>query len=159
MTKTKKIIIISSMVFVLAAAIVLNVLLTGSGNNQNDDNVVASGNFFETYRNNRQQTRAEEIVELEAVIALVGDEYEEARAEAIEQKLKLVELMETELTLESLIKAKGYEDVVVNMGIYSDNINIMVKCDNLTRSDTAVIYGVVASETNVAPEMIKIIPV
>ena len=107
MTKTKKIIIISSMVFVLAAAIVLNVLLTGSGNNQNDDNVVASGNFFETYRNNRQQTRAEEIVELEAVIALVGDEYEEARAEAIEQKLKLVELMETELILESLIKAKG----------------------------------------------------
>lgn len=159
MTKTKKIIIISSMVFVLVCAAVLNIVLLEQNNDGNEQNVVASGNFFETYRLNRQTMRAEEMTELEAVISLVGTEYEEARVEATAQKLKLVELMETELILESLIKAKGYEDVVVNMGIYSDNINIMVKAENLTREDTAVIYGVVVAETNVSPDMIKIIPV
>ena len=66
------------------------------------------------------------------------------------------EIMEKELLLESLLKAKGYEDVVVSVGLSSDNINVIVKADELTRDDTAKIYGTIKSETNASADLVKI---
>ena len=153
MSKTKKIIIIVSMVLVLGAAAYINIAFLS--NESPSDDVVATGNFFTSYRNTRQNTRSEELTALEEVMALEGNEYESVRTEAAENKMKLVKLMETELLLENLIKSKGYEDVVVNMGLYSDNINIVIKKDNLTKEDTALIYSIIVKETGVNPEVIN----
>ncbi|MEG1710634.1 MAG: SpoIIIAH-like family protein [Clostridia bacterium] len=158
MTKTKKIIIIVSMVLVLAVAACLNILFLNK-DKMPTDNVVTTGNFFMSHRLIRQNTRLEEMHALEEVIALQGTEYAKARNDAIAQKMKLVKLMETELVLESLIKAKGYEDVVINMGLYSNNINVMVKCESLKREDTAIIYSVIVKETGISPDLIKMVPV
>ncbi|MDD4291242.1 MAG: SpoIIIAH-like family protein [Clostridia bacterium] len=158
MSRSKKIIIATAMVLVLALAAYLNiVLLDGGAQAVSGDEV--SGDIFMTYRANRQTSRNEEISSLEAVLALTGSEYEESRKEAANSMLKIVELMETELILESLIKAKGYDDAVVNMGIYSENVNVMIKCDELTRQDTAIIYSIIAEETGIDPNCVKIIQV
>lgn len=61
------------------------------------------------------------------------------------------------MIIESLIKAKGYEDVYVNLGIYSDNVNVIVRKDAITREDTAVIYSIIVAQTGIKPEFIKFI--
>lgn len=157
MTKTKKIAIIVSMVLVLAAAAYLNIaFLNGTGGDE-DQNVVSTGNFFATSREIRESTRAEEKAALDEILTLEGEEYEAQRQSALERKMRLVELMEQEMIIESLIKAKGYEDVFVNLGIYSDNVNVIVRKDAITREDTAVIYSIIMAQTGISPELIKFI--
>ena len=86
-----------------------------------------------------------------------GAEFADARQTAVNQKLKLVEIMEKELLLESLLKAKGYEDVIVSVGLTNDNINVVVKAEEITREDTAKIYNTIKNETNTSSDMVKIL--
>ena len=155
MSKRKKILVLSIMVLVLAVAVVLNFTLLG--NKETDNASTATASFFTTYRATRQSERNQEILYLDSVIAMEGDEFADARQTAINQKLKLVEVMEKELLLESLLKAKGYEDVVVSVGLTNDNINVVVKCDELTREDTSKIYSTIKSQTNVSSDLVKIL--
>ena len=74
-------------------------------------------------------------------------------------KVKITEITEHELLLENLIKAVGYEDVVVTIGMNSDNVNIIVKCAELTLDDTIKIYTIVEEEGVSTVENIKIIPI
>ncbi|GEM_PF-1787598 len=158
MTKTKKTIIIISMVLVLAAAACLNLLLLGEKTGeQTGGDAASAGNFFATSRQIREDTRAEEKAALDEILAMEGTEYESQRKDALERKMKLIELMEKEMIIESLIKAKGYEDVYVNLGIYSDNVNVIVRKDAITREDTAVIYSIIVAQTGIKPEFIKFI--
>jgi len=155
MSKKKKVLVLSIMVLVLAVAVVLNFTLLGE---QNLDNASAtSASFFATYRETRQSERNQEILYLDSVIAMEGEEFADARQTAINQKLKLVEVMEKELLLESLLKAKGYEDVIVSVGLTNDNINVVIKADEITREDTAQIYSTIKNETNTSSDMVKIL--
>ncbi|MBE5748211.1 MAG: SpoIIIAH-like family protein [Clostridiales bacterium] len=155
MSKRKKVLILSIMVLVLAVAVVLNFTLLGE--EQTDDASTATASFFTTYRETRQSERNQEILYLDSVIAMEGEEFVDARQTAVNQKLKLVEIMEKELLLESLLKAKGYEDVIVSVGLTNDNINVVVKADEITREDTAKIYSTIKNETNTSSDMVKIL--
>ena len=101
MTKKKKIIVMSSLVFLLALTAVLNVLLAKS-RVANGDSALATANYFTTYRTERTTTRSEELVQLDSVIALY-EEGSEKYNEAVNMKMKLVEIMEKELVLETKI--------------------------------------------------------
>ncbi|MBR2372415.1 MAG: SpoIIIAH-like family protein [Clostridia bacterium] len=155
MSKRKKVLVLSIMVLVLAVAVVLNFTLLGE--EQTDDASTATASFFTTYRETRQSERNQEILYLDSVIAMEGEEFVDARQTAVNQKLKLVEIMEKELLLESLLKAKGYEDVIVSVGLTNDNINVVVKADEITREDTAKIYSTIKNETNTSSDMVKIL--
>ena len=155
MSKRKKVLVLSIMVLVLAIAVVLNFTLLGE--EQTDDASTATASFFTTYRETRQSERNQEILYLDSVIAMEGEEFVDARQTAVNQKLKLVEIMEKELLLESLLKAKGYEDVIVSVGLTNDNINVVVKADEITREDTAKIYSTIKNETNTSSDMVKIL--
>ena len=155
MSKRKKVLVLSIMVLVLAIAVVLNFTLLGE--EQTDDASTATASFFTTYRETRQSERNQEILYLGSVIAMEGEEFVDARQTAVNQKLKLVEIMEKELLLESLLKAKGYEDVIVSVGLTNDNINVVVKADEITREDTAKIYSTIKNETNTSSDMVKIL--
>lgn len=158
MSKKKKIILIVSMVLVLALAAYVNIyLLTNDGDTGDDTTPTAS--FFVTYRADRQETRSYEIQQLDEILAIEGEEYAQARADAMEQKLKLVSVSELELLLETLLKAQGFEDAVVSISTTSDNINVIVDADELTREDTAVIYNIIISEVSTTPDYIRILPV
>ncbi|MCM1290002.1 MAG: SpoIIIAH-like family protein [Corallococcus sp.] len=160
MSKGKKIALMVSMVLVLVVAAVLNVTLltrkTDDGNNDNDS--VQTG-FFATSRADRQATRNYEIAELNNILAMEGDEYAEARKKALEQKQNIVSAMETEMLLETLLKAQGFEDCLVTVNSASDNISVIVDRDELTRQDTVKIYNIIATEANVSHEYVKILSV
>jgi stage III sporulation protein AH len=74
-------------------------------------------------------------------------------------KVELTAMTEKELLLENLIKAYGFEDVVVVMGLDSDNVNVIAKSENLTTDDAIMIYTVINEEIGVSPENVKIIPI
>ena len=154
MSKGKKIALIVSMVLVLAVAAVLNVTLLANQNKQPSGETVQTG-FFETSRTDRQATRNYEIAELNAILALEGEEYAEARQRALEQKQNIVDAMETELLLETLLKAQGFDDVLVGYSYSSPTYNLtlnlnaiddvlgdaVVHIDHDVNSDLSSLYG------------------
>ena len=160
MTKTKKIIIAVSMLLVLAVAAYLNfALLDNDKTATADGDAIATSTFFTTYRSNWDEMRAEEINNLNEIMAVEGDEYGEARANASAQRQQIIELMETEMLLESLLKAKGYDDLVVTIGVDSNNVNVIAAKESLTLQDTAIIYNTIVEELNVSPDYVKILSI
>ncbi len=161
MTKKRKIVLIVSMVAVLAVAAVLNVTLLANNKapSADNNNAVATGSFFATSRLDRQTTRNYEISELNNILAMEGDEYATARQTALVQKQKIVDAMETELLLETLLKAQGFDDVLVAVNSTGDNVSVIVDKDELTRADTVKIYSIIATETSVSPDYVKILSI
>lgn len=158
MSKGKKIALIVSMVCVLVVAAVLNVTLLTNKNKQGGGDVVQTS-FFETSRLDRQTTRDYEIAELNQIINMEGDEYAEARQNALVKKQKIVDAMETELLLETLLKAQGYSDVLVTVNANSDNISVIVDKDELAREDTVRIYNIIATQASISHDYVRILSV
>ena len=114
LSKKKKIFIVGAFVVLLAVTGALNIIL----NNRVVENVNAelgatTANFFVTYRADRQDTRDQEIVYLDAIIASANSSAE-AKSAAESKRQSLVAQMDSELMLEGLIKAKGFEDAIVS---------------------------------------------
>ena len=66
--------------------------------------------------------------------------------------------MESELVLEGLIAACGYEDVIVTST--DDNTNVFVKTSaGLNSDEVASILSILTTETDVLASNVKIIPV
>lgn len=158
MSKGKKIAIVLSMVAVLAIAAVVNVTLLNNNSKAGEDDVVQTG-FFQTSKLDRQTTRDYEIAELNAILAMEGEEYAQARQSALQKKQSIVDAMETEMLLETLLKAQGFENVLVTVNAAGDNVSVIVDKDELTREDTVRIYNVIATETSVSTEYVKILSV
>ena len=156
MSKNKKIIFSVAMAMLLVATAYLNVVLTRA--NGDDQLPAPVGNFFTEFRSERSSTRDQEILYLDSIIGNQGLA-EETIDNAVDQKLALVSLMETELVLEGLIKAKGFTDVAVTMSSASENVNVVVKTDELSQEDVAQIYSILADEVNAEYGNIKIIPI
>lgn len=154
LSKRKKFLVLSVMLVLLVVTGYLNVTLNngiieaGAGAN--------TGNFFATYRMDRQDTRNQEIMYYEAIIAS-----ENSSAEAITlaetKKAALISAMELELVTEGLIKAKGFEDCLVTST--TGSVNVIVKCPNLEDTQVAQIVEVVQEQTGVTIDNITIIPV
>ena len=81
----------------------------------------------------------------------------EAIAQAESDKLALTAAMDTELVLEGLIKAAGFEDAVVTSS--TENINIIIKSPSLTSEQVAKVLEIVTAETGKGASSIRIIPV
>lgn len=156
MSKKKKIIILATMFVLLVVTGYLNIVLNNNTTTiANSENVV-TGNFFTTYRTDRQSTRNEEIAYYDAIIASATSS-SDAKASAELKKQNLVSAMEMELVTEGLIKAKGFDDVIVTNS--NNCVNVIVKSAELSSSEVAQIVSVVKEQANVSIENIKIIPV
>lgn len=158
MSKKRKIIILSCMIALLAITAVFNFVLTTDTIDLDQSLTVSSANYFSQYRTERVMTRNEELLQLDAIIAS-ADENSEEKADALAMKIELTEMTEKELLLESLIKAYGFEDAVVVIGLESQNVNVIAKSPELSTDDAIIIYSIVAEEANVSPENVKIIPI
>ena len=132
--------------------------MTTSTSIDDDSLVVSSANYFAQYRTERITTRNEELLQLDAIIASAESNSAE-KNQALAMKIELTEMTEKELLLESLIKAYGFEDAVVVIGLESNNVNVIAKSPELSTDDAILIYSIVAEETNVSPENVKIIPI
>ena len=72
------------------------------------------------------------------------------------QKLALVNNMEKEFTIESLIRAKGFRDAAVTF--HGGSVNVVVDCETLTDEQVAQILDIVQRETGESAENVKVIP-
>ena len=157
MSKGKKIALIVSMVAVLVVAAVLNVTLLSNKNSNPANGDAVQTSFFASSRLDRQTTRDYEIAELNQILAMEGDEYAEARQNALVKKQQIVDAMETEMLLETLLKAQGFDDVLVTVNASMDNISVIVDRDELTRQDTVKIYNIIATEVAIEPDYVRIL--
>lgn len=158
LSKRKKIFMLAGMVLLLAVTAYLNFALAAKADN-NDDDLITAGSFFTQYRSERQSTRNQEVTYLDAIINTTQAEYASQRQTAMDQKLKLISVMEQELAVENILKGKGYEDVVVTIGITNNKANIIIKTAELTKQDTAQIYNTMLEQTEIKADDIRIIPV
>ena len=110
-----------------------------------------SGDYFATFRDDREQVRKLEYLD-EVIAASASDD--ETLADAQGQKLTLVENMEKEFTVESLIKAKGFEDAAVTF--HAGTVNVVVKADELSDKQVAQILEITKKETGEPAENIKV---
>lgn len=153
----KKVIILVSLVVLLVATGCLNYFLTVRNNQSQAKDPVdaATPTFFETYRTDRDATRSQEILYLEDII--VGANADETTiANAQGKKIELVGMMETELALEGLIKARGFADCVVTMS--SNNVNVVVQDAELGLDEAAQILSIIVAETDYEAANVYIIP-
>ncbi len=157
MSKKKKIIIMSSLVFLLALTAVLNVVLANN-RKASGDVATTTANYFTTFRSERTATRSEELLQLDSVIALY-EEGSDKYNEAVNLKLQIVEIMENELMLETMIKSRGFSDAVVSIGMDSDNVNVFINSNELDMNTALAIYTMLKDEVGVAPGNIIIMPI
>ena len=110
------------------------------------------GTFFDAYRSERDSVRTQELAYLDAIVAQGGDE--STLSDAQKQKMTLVSCMESELNTENLIRAKGFEEVIVSM--HNGSVNVIVDADALTDEQVAQILDIVLRETGETAENIKV---
>lgn len=109
--------------------------------------------YFEVFRTDRQSMRDMELEYLETIITN-DDTDAETLADAQQQKLAIVDGMEKEFTIESLLKAKGFDDAAVT--VHSGSINVVIKADTLSAQQVAQVLDIVCRETGEAAENIKV---
>ncbi len=156
--KTKKIIVLSVMVALLVATGVLNFVLNDKLN-QTTDNTQDPGTvtqtFFASARSERDSTRESEFLYLDAIMQS-EQSTESAKQTAQEQKLTLVSRMEKELAIETLVKARGFEDAIVTIG--DSGVSIVVNSTELTEEQANQILSDVMGETTFKATEVKVIP-
>ncbi len=157
--KTKKIIVLSVMVALLVATGVLNFVLSDKLNKTSTDTTggkdTVTQTFFAAARSDRDATRESEFLYLDAIMNS-EESTDSAKASAQEQKMQLVNRMEKELALETLIKGRGFEDAIVTIG--DKGISIVVGQSELTEEQANQILSVVVTETTFKPTDVKVIP-
>ncbi|WP_129722203.1 SpoIIIAH-like family protein [Xylanivirga thermophila] len=128
-----------------------------SGITVKDDEEAAnvSSSFFKTYRQDREDTRSEEIKYIKSIIDNPESDAE-MKKEAQAQLLDITNNMEKELTIESIIKSKGFQDAIAI--IHKGSVNVVVDKEELSSEEVAQILDVVKRESKSETENIKIIP-
>ena len=167
----KRNIIICAAVLLVAAAVCVNWAIYGGGqsvvddvpsvNDQNgenqqtganDDNGIAS--YFASVQISRQQARDEALEVLQLVIDSESA-IESAKQEAIADVSRIADEIAAEVNIETLIKAKGFEEcvAVINDG----KANVVVKTESaLMQNEVAQILEIVVEQAGISPENIKI---
>ena len=157
MTKKKKIIVLSCMIALLLVTAVFNFVLS-TENLASTEVSANNASYFSQYRLERVSTRSEELMQIDEVLKTASIESAEYK-KALELKTDIAVNTERELLLESLIKAYGFEDAVVVIGLDSDNVNVIAKSNELTTDDAILIYTIISEEIMISPENVKIIPI
>lgn len=162
----KRVLTVAGICLLLAAAVVTNVLLTGkdertklaaeaTASADKLASVSTVGNnlgFFASYREERDNVRTQELAYLDAIVAQGADA--ETLNDAQKQKLDLINCMEIELTVENLVRGKGFDDVIVSM--HAGSVNVIVGADALNDEQVAQILDIVLRETGESAQNVKI---
>lgn len=111
-----------------------------------------SSTFFEEARASLNMDRNEIISMLTEFSEETTDET--AKNQAVEQKLSLIEYMSKEVTIENLLKNKGFADVYVV--ITDEAVNVTLNKEELTDVDVAQVVDIVSRETGRDPSQIVV---
>lgn len=115
--------------------------------------VVANSEYFNEARVNRTKKRDEAVDTIKKMFKNAELTETEKTALAV-QATAIAQAIETEGTVENLIKAKGYEDCMVYLA--EDKAEVVVKAAGLAKEDVAKIKDIVLAHTSVSVENISI---
>lgn len=161
------IIILAAAVLLLAGAVWLNLWLnkddvtdvlgaepTGTPEIQSQETMVnLYSDFFNAFRTERSEIRAQEIDYLRSIIN--SESVDSAALEDAQQRLiEIVGKMEKEFTIESQIRGKGFLDAAVTY--QGDAITVMIESESLSDEEVAKILDIVMTETGLPASAIKI---
>ncbi len=169
----KKQIILACLTLILGIAIYVNYLLSPTAKDLKATDVIkdtgfsydnvafvnaesAGNDYFAQCRIDRMTARDVSVATLQSIIG-GGDITESEKAVLTEKAVNLSKLVESEKTVENLIKAAGFEDCVVYLD--GTNANIVVKSQELLPSQASQIFEILLSQSQVERENIKILPV
>ena len=158
LTKKKKVIVLVSMLVLLVITGFLNIILNNTTEETSGilESEYSSSSFFSTCRTDRTSTRNESMNYYEQILNNESSS-EEAKINAESQINTLIEAMTIEVTMEGLIKAKGFSEALVNYS--STYINVIVQSSELTEMEVAQIVEIIQSQVDRDIDYIKIIPV
>ncbi|HOQ38031.1 MAG TPA: SpoIIIAH-like family protein [Acetivibrio sp.] len=106
-----------------------------------------ANDFFAQAKMDKDLTRAKDKETLEQIANDVNAT-EEQRAQAYEKMLSLIENSDKEMRIETLIKNKGFNDVVVLFG-ENGTIDIVVKAPSISSVDVAQISEIASRQSGV----------
>ncbi len=110
-------------------------------------------NSFSAFRDERSSLRAKEIDYLRMIINEQGTDAGTMQ-NAQQRLMELVDNMEKEFSIESMIRSKGFLDAAVTMR--SDAVSVVVSGDSLTDEEVARILDIVKTETGSPASSIRI---
>ena len=163
---SKRGLIIACAVLLIGVAVYLNYHWfygTGDDIGYGDNNMTGTGNggdtvnvstYFSATQLSRQEARDEALEVLETVIES-EDAEESAKQAAMAEMASIAEDIQNEANIESLIKAKGFENCVAV--ISGDKINVIVSSsEELVASQVATISEIVYEASGILPTNVKI---
>jgi len=100
--------------------------------------------YFLSCKNNRETVRSKAVELLKSIIDN-PDSTQEAKDKAQNEIIDISKNIESEGNIENLIKAKGFEEVIVF--INDNSVTVTVKSDGLTAPETAKIKDIILEET------------
>ena len=173
----KKQLLTLTMVVALGAAVWLNVKFSTNGTEFSGNSSVSDAelgntkyvantavvekekeeNYFTSARKEREESREEQLDIIKDTLNSSKSD-ENSKAQARESTAKITERMEQETSIETLIKAKGFKDVIAV--ITDEGCSVVVqKSKELTDSETVQIIDIVSGASKINLENIKIVTV
>ena len=122
---------------------------------QPTEEAAETGSFFTDYRSERNSVRAQEVAYLDSIIQNTATK-QETLDEAQARKLELTDMMEKEVTVEGLLRAKGFSQAIVTLS--PESVNVVVGDSSVTSQQAAQILQIVQNETGQPAQNVKIIP-
>ena len=122
---------------------------------QEEQPVSDVGAFFSDYRSERNSVRAQQVAYLDSIIQNSATQ-QDVLSQAQTQKIELTDRMEKEVTVEGLLRAKGFEQAIVTLS--DESVNVVVSDAQLNEAQVAQILEIVQSETGESAQNVKIIP-
>jgi len=158
----RKVLTLCGVTLLLIGAIVTNLLINRAQTKQEEAlqtsaegetvETSAQTSFFDSFRQERDETREQEIQYLNTIIEQGADE--ETLADAQEQKMSIVDSMEKEMTIESLLKAKGFADAAVTL--HEGSVNVVLQAETLTDEQVAQVLDIILRETGESADNVKV---
>lgn len=115
-----------------------------------------AGDYFAQARLDKMNNRDEAVQTLQSIIG-GGDLTEDEMVTNALDAVEVSKLIESEGTIESLVKANGFEDCVAYLD--GESAKIVVKTEGLDKAQAASIKEIILGETEVPAENIRIFEV
>lgn len=115
-----------------------------------------SADYFAQARLDKMNNRDEAVQTLQTIIG-GGDLTEDEMVVNAIDAVEVSKLIESEGTIESLVKAQGFDDCVAYLD--GESAKVVIKTEGLDKAQAASVKDIILSETNVSAENIRIFEV
>ena len=120
----------------------------------NEGENTGAGDYFTATVLSRQQSR-DEAIDVLKLVTENDEATDAAKAEASAKISKIAVDIQNEKNIETLVKAKGFEECVAIIG--EDSVSVIVKAESLQANEAAQIFAIAYETTGVSPEKISIV--